>query len=81
VVGQDCLAVPGALVEVWYAGGSPAGYTFPPSSTLWYRGRARVGTDGRYEFLATMPKVYSGRPILHYHYKVVWQDQDRQAPS
>ena len=27
----------------------------------------------RYEFKATFPRRYEGRPIIHYHYKVSWE--------
>merc|ERR1719237_23920 len=71
VLGKNCQGIGGALVEVWYAGGNPAHYTFPANSTeLWYRGKAKANADGRYEFKATFPEEYKQRPILHYHYKV-----------
>merc|ERR1712130_440351 len=72
VLGRDCQGVGGALVEVWYAGGKPGqegGYTFPPDE-LWYRGRVNADNKGRYSFKATFPHEYTGRPIIHYHYKV-----------
>ena len=46
-----------------------AAYTFPPSK-LWYRGRAYTDRNGVYNFEATYPGTYSGRPIPHIHYKV-----------
>ena len=29
--------------------------------------------SSRYEFKATFPRRYEGRPIIHYHYKVSWE--------
>jgi len=71
VLDSNCKGIGGALVEVWYAGGDPVGYTFPGRNpVLWYRGKVNADNQGRYEFKATFPRRYEGRPIIHYHYKV-----------
>jgi len=71
VLDSNCKGIGGALVEVWYAGGDPVGYTFPGRNpVLWYRGKVNADSQGRYEFKATFPRRYEGRPIIHYHYKV-----------
>jgi len=50
------------------------GYTFPGRNpVLWYRGKVNADNQGRYEFKATFPRRYEGRPIIHYHYKVSWE--------
>jgi len=69
VVDGNCRAIPGATVEVWYAGGNPVEYKFRPDK-LWYRGKSQTNQNGVYKFLATFPGTYSGRPIPHYHYIV-----------
>merc|ERR1712062_357518 len=69
VFDRNCQPIPNVIVDVWYAGGNPVAYTFPPS-TLWYRGKGFTDTKGKYEFNATYPGTYSGRPIPHIHYKV-----------
>jgi len=66
---RKCGGIGGATVEVWYAGGPETGYTFRPDK-LWYRGRALTNKDGYYQFLATFPATYPGRPIPHYHITV-----------
>merc|ERR1712112_21422 len=80
VLGKDCRGMGGALVEVWYDGGNSACYTTRHNPTkqaglcyspnVWYRGKTKADAEGRYEFKATIPVIYEGRPILHYHYKV-----------
>merc|ERR1712172_473998 len=69
VLNKQCRPITNAVVDIWYAGGNPIGYTFPPAK-LWYRGRGRTDGKGKYVFKATYPGVYSGRPIPHIHYKV-----------
>jgi len=70
VLNVNCQPLPGAIVHAWYAGGSPAHYTFPPD-TLWYRGFVSTDKNGTYSFVATYPGTYSKRPIPHIHYKVI----------
>merc|ERR1719516_858830 len=68
---RNCRSIAGALVEVWYAGGDPTAYRFPrDGSPMLYRGKTTTDNSGRYNFVATLPGIYSGRPIRHYHYKV-----------
>merc|ERR1712141_109773 len=69
ILNRRCNPVSNAKVDLWYAGGNPVGYTFPPDY-LWYRGSATADKNGRYSFIATYPGVYRGRPIPHIHYKV-----------
>merc|ERR1719317_1841814 len=69
IFNRGCGGIGGATVEVWYAGGPDTGYTFRPDK-LWYRGRALTDKDGYYQFLATFPATYPGRPIPHYHITV-----------
>jgi len=63
------VAVVDAVVDIWYAGGENPHYTFRPDELV-YRGKSRTSQSGDYEFLATFPGVYSGRPIPHYHVQV-----------
>jgi len=84
VLDCSCKGIGGALVEVWYAGGNPAEYTFPEnnksgmpaSPEVWYRGKVKADDQGRYEFKATFPGIYEGRPIIHYHYKVTAKETE-----
>jgi len=69
VLDGNCEGISGTTVEVWYAGGPSAEYTFR-NDKLWYRGKSQTNKDGFYQFLATFPATYEGRPITHYHYKV-----------
>jgi len=73
IVDRKCRPIPGARVDLWYAGGiaddGDAIYTAPPQR-LWYRGWMSVGKDGAYRFEGTYPGVYRGRPIRHYHIKI-----------
>merc|ERR1712038_450928 len=69
VLDRHCKPISNATVDVWYAGGKPAAYTFPPSK-LWYRGRTNTDSNGWYHFEATYPGMYSDRPIPLIHYKV-----------
>merc|ERR1712223_343005 len=69
VLDRNCLPITNARVDVWYAGGNPVAYTFPPA-ILWYRGRTFTNVNGQYDFNATYPGTYSDRPIPHIHYKV-----------
>eukprot|EP00092_Neocalanus_flemingeri_P005575 GFUD01006007.1.p1 GENE.GFUD01006007.1~~GFUD01006007.1.p1 ORF type:complete len:198 (+),score=22.52 GFUD01006007.1:278-871(+) len=66
---RNCEGIGGTTVEIWYAGGPTASYTFRPAK-LWYRGKTQTNQNGFYQFLATFPGTYDGRPIPHYHYKV-----------
>merc|ERR1719481_2266447 len=66
---SNCIGIPDALVEVWYAGYDTLDYTFPPEE-LWYRGAQMTDQDGSYQFIATFPGKYLIRPINHYHFKV-----------
>merc|ERR1712086_918676 len=69
VLDRNCNGISGATVEVWYAGGPNAAYTFRPRELL-YRGKRNTNKDGYYTFLGTFPGTYSSRPIPHIHYKV-----------
>eukprot|EP00088_Acartia_fossae_P015281 TRINITY_DN18349_c0_g1_i1.p1 TRINITY_DN18349_c0_g1~~TRINITY_DN18349_c0_g1_i1.p1 ORF type:complete len:188 (-),score=20.73 TRINITY_DN18349_c0_g1_i1:525-1088(-) len=73
VLDRSCKPVPGARIDIWYAGGQAADgnaiYT-ERGQRLWYRGYEIVGEDGKYEFYGTYPGIYRGRPIRHYHIKV-----------
>merc|ERR1711942_549785 len=69
IFNKNCKGIPGATVEVWYAGKTGMNYTFPPDK-LWYRGKQQTGQNGDYVFFATIPEIYKDRPILHYHYMV-----------
>jgi len=70
ILKRNCKPVEEATVEVWYAGLTGKNYTFPPGK-LWYRGNQTIEEDGSYKFLATFPIIYTERPILHYHFKVI----------
>jgi len=78
VMNSNCQPVPGATYHIWYAGdqtteANPTGsvhYTFPPDK-LWYRGKTITDQNGEYSFHGTFPGEYSGRPIIHYHVKVI----------
>ena len=67
-----CFAVSKQVLDTHIITHVSAAYTFPPSY-LWYRGRSYTDSNGRYDFEATYPGVYSGRPIPHVHYKVTHQ--------
>jgi len=48
----------------------------PASPEVWYRGKVKADDQGRYEFKATYPGIYEGRPIIHYHYKVTAKETE-----
>merc|ERR1711981_690991 len=71
ILDKNCKGIAGATVDAWYAGGSEPHYTFRNSSELLYRGKTKTKKNGGYEFLGSFPGVYTLRPILHIHYKVL----------
>ena len=70
VLDMNCKPIPGADVHVWYAGGTPVHYTFPPDF-LWYRGFLKTDANGKYSYVATYPGTYDLRPIIHVHYRII----------
>merc|ERR1711990_551418 len=71
ILDRNCQGIPGATVDIWYAGGTDqAEYTFGPDE-LKYRGKGNTSQEGSYEFLASFPGTYPERPIPHIHYMVV----------
>merc|ERR550519_1194261 len=82
---KQCKPIKGATVDFWYAGqGSRGGpesksdYTLLRKDTeMWYRGKTITDENGGYQFEATFPHEYGGRPILHYHF-MVYKDLTRR---
>merc|ERR1719221_44368 len=71
ILDKKCKGIAGATVDTWYAGGSHPHYSFRNSSQLHYRGKTKTKKNGVYKFLGSFPGVYTARPILHIHYKVM----------
>jgi protocatechuate 3,4-dioxygenase beta subunit len=72
VFGDNCVAMKGALVEIWHAGIADANGNLysVAGSDLRYRGQFRTGPCGKYSFTTIYPTLYPSRPIRHIHYRV-----------
>merc|ERR1712112_30069 len=90
ILDENCVELKDAIVEVWYAGtfepfpvdeecvdeeiGEREGQYDDDSGTLWYRGKQTTDEHGEYKFLATFPRQYGDRPLIHYHFQVTTTD-------